>query len=145
MTTSFKTAIIVAGLLPFTLYANQPTKPSCQYKYKGAMNAKTIVVTADKPTFTIKVPSNRTTGFQWFLGGYTKDLIEPVSSTFVAPKVKMAGAPGYTVWKFEVDDDAFEVPMVMWVKLVHMRPWTTQGATKQIYKVVTQSATMDKD
>ena len=123
--------VLLLSLCCFTVFAKPPI-------HHASMNIKTIVVSPKNPTFTIKLPANPTTGFQWFLSGYTKQLIEPISATYIAPATKMPGAPGYMLWKFEVDEDAFIVPMVLSVKLVYMRSWTAESASVKIFKIVTQ-------
>jgi inhibitor of cysteine peptidase len=67
-----------------------------------------IAISVDQPEFTIKLKSNPTTGYSWFLRDYNAALIESVSHAFQAPTdKKLMGAPGFEVWKFKVKPAAY--------------------------------------
>ena len=97
--------------------------------------SKPVMISANKPEFSLTMKSNPTTGYSWFLVGYNDNIIHPVSHKFVAPKNSMPGAGGYEVWTFRVIDDAFDVPQITRIELVYIRPWLkhiTQPTTVQI-------------
>ena len=87
-----------------------------------------IAVTADQPAFTIKLKSNPTTGYRWYLREYNQALIMPVTHRFLAADKNnnLMGAPGYELWTFKVKPEAFTVPQQMTLRMVYARPW--QGA-----------------
>ena len=105
-------------------------------------NAQVVTVTKQKPTFTITLQSNPTTGYSWFLLKCNDHLIKPVSQEFMADKVALKkgimGAPGLSVWTFRVPSTAFSVPRVTSLKWVYMRPWEglVKGQEKTAYTVV---------
>lgn len=84
---------------------------------------KAIQVTKASPTFILKLRSNPTTGYSWFLADYNQNLIKPIACKYVAPSTKMMGVPGYDVWEFRVNPKAFTVPQVTEVTLQYFRHW----------------------
>jgi inhibitor of cysteine peptidase len=115
-------------------YADSPAKDNVYTESKTA-----IGISSDQPEFTIKLKSNPTTGFSWFLREYNPALIESVSHEFQAPTdKKLMGAPGYELWKFKAKPAAFTVPQQTMIKLVYARPWeSAESSTQQIFKVTT--------
>jgi inhibitor of cysteine peptidase len=98
----------------------------------------TIQVTKKNPQFTIKLKSNPTTGFTWFLREYSTKMITPVKHDFVAPEKKLIGAPGYETWTFRVNEQAFVVPQMLTIRMIYARPWKSNDAgTQVIFRVVT--------
>lgn len=85
---------------------------------------------------TIKIKSNATTGYSWFLTNYNSALLTPVSSKYVAPTSNIAGAPGYVEWQFSVNKAAFAVPQLTQVSLQYLRPWSVvSNAQKATYTI----------
>lgn len=93
-----------------------------------------IVVSADKTEFVIKLKSNRTTGYSWYLRNYDGHLIQPIKHSFEAPKnTKLMGAPGYELWTFRVKPAGFVVPQQTAIRLIYARPWQSiEGMPTQI-------------
>jgi inhibitor of cysteine peptidase len=100
-----------------------------------------IAVSPGQPAFIIKLKSNPTTGFSWFLRDYNAALIEPVKHEFEAnTDKKLMGAPGFEIWTFQVKSAAFKVPQQTVIRLVYARPWeTAETSTQQLFKVTTVS------
>jgi inhibitor of cysteine peptidase len=99
-----------------------------------------IIVTKQHPEFTIKLKSNPTTGYAWFLREFNKALMKPVKHHFEVPKTKLIGAPGYELWTFQMKPAAFIVPQQTEVRFIYARPWkSTDNSTPIIFKVTTQS------
>lgn len=100
-----------------------------------------IVVTPDQPQFTIKLKSNPTTGYSWFLRGYDSHFIQPVKHIFEpAVDKKLMGAPGYDYWTFRVKPEGFYVPLQTQIRLVYLRPWEATDQSKIIvFRVSTTS------
>jgi inhibitor of cysteine peptidase len=83
-----------------------------------------ILVTADHPEFSIKLKSNPTTGYSWFLRECNQRYIEPLKQSYQAPEnKKLMGAPGYEIWTFRVKPEAFTVPHQKPLRFVYARPW----------------------
>lgn len=98
-----------------------------------------ISVTADKPQFIIKLHSNPSTGYSWFLREYDDKIIVPVKHSYEAAKNKLVGAPGVDVWTFRVKASAFTVPQQTVIRFVYARPWEGGDQSKQIAFRVTTS------
>jgi inhibitor of cysteine peptidase len=107
-----------------------------------------IVITADQPRFTIKLKSNPTTGYSWFLREYHPSFLEPIHYQFYPGDTKLVGASGADVWTFHVKPSAFVVPQQTIIRFVYLRPWEGQGQLQQaIFRVstVTSSAHLPKE
>lgn len=91
-----------------------------------------IIVTTAAPTFVIKLDSNPTTGYSWFLHEYDKSLIQPVKHEFVAPDTKLIGAGGYELWTFKVKQDGLTVPQQTTIRFAYARPWDGSDSASQI-------------
>jgi len=100
--------------------------------------SKPFIVRSSDPEFVVRLPSNRTTGFSWFLlSDNKKNVIEAVSAKYQLSKRKMLGAPGVSVWTFNVDKDAFDVPRILHVTMMYARPWDLKNARKKVITVIT--------
>jgi inhibitor of cysteine peptidase len=97
-------------------------------------------ISSDHPTFTIKLKSNPTTGYAWYLRDFNASLIEPVKHVFeMATDKKLIGASGYELWTFKVKPAGFVVPQQMMIRFVYARPSeTADNSTLLIFKVTTQ-------
>ncbi len=91
-----------------------------------------IMVTKDHAQFQIKLKSNATTGYSWFLREYNSDIIIPVQRTIIPPETKMMGAPGFELWTFKVKPTAFTVPQQTMIRLIYSRPWDSNDQSKQV-------------
>lgn len=101
-----------------------------------------IMVNPAHPQFTVKLVSNMTTGYAWFLKNYDKDLVQPLKHSVVsAANKKLIGAPGYELWVFQVKPSGFVVPQQTSVSFVYSRPWDANLDVKDIaFKISTQTA-----
>lgn len=86
-----------------------------------------ISVASDQPQFVIKLKSNPSTGYSWFLRDYNANLITPIKREIDNPTknspIKIVGAPVYEIWTFKVNAAAFIVPQQTTLKLAYARPW----------------------
>lgn len=100
-----------------------------------------IGITSTHPQFIIKLKSNPTTGYSWFMREYDNELVQPIRHTFEAPKdSKLAGAPGYELWTFRMKPAAFVVPQQTVLRFVYVRPWEGSDSVKQVvFRVSTSS------
>ena len=97
-----------------------------------------FIVTSDKPVFVIKLKSNPTTGYTWFLREYSTKMLTPVKHYYEVPQTKLIGAPGYELWTFRVNQEAFIVPQMLTLRLIYARPWkSTDASTEVIFRVMT--------
>lgn len=101
-----------------------------------ASTDKPLLVSAAHPEFELKLPSNPTTGFSWFLGAYDHHLIHAVSHKYIAPKKQLMGAGGYELWSFKVKKAAFVLPQQTVITMHYRRPWTEKQAKTQQFTVI---------
>jgi inhibitor of cysteine peptidase len=100
------------------------------------------MITAAQPEFVIKLKSNPTTGYTWFLRNYNTDLLQPVSHSFQAPDTTMVGAPGFELWTFKVKSTAFVVPQQTSIRFAYSRPWeAAESATPLLFRVTIEQQT----
>lgn len=96
----------------------------------------TIALKKGQTTFDIKLKSNPTTGYRWYLGRFSSGL-QPLTAKYTAYQGKLIGAPGSVVWQFELKPGSINVPRVMMLQLVYMRAWDYASAMKKTFWVVT--------
>ena len=63
---------------------------------------KALQVNPSSTLVTLKLKSNPTTGYSWFLVKYNESIMSPISHKYYAPTSQLVGAPGYEVWQFRV-------------------------------------------
>ena len=99
-----------------------------------------ILVTVDQPQFTIKLPSNPTTGYSWYLREYDSNVVAPVKHHYQGGERRMMGAPGYEYWYFRVKHAGFIVPQQTLIRFLYARPWQgADNATQVTFRVTTQA------
>ena len=99
---------------------------------KITQRTKAIQVVRSSPVITLKLKSNPSTGFSWFLVGYDHGLLVPISRVFVPPTKEMPGAPGYEIWRFGVSPHAFVVPQMTYITLRYLRPWVVPANARKL-------------
>lgn len=95
-------------------------------------NQRNISVVSKQPQFTIKLKSNPTTGYSWFLRDYDANLIQPIKHIFQKAETTLIGAPGYELWTFQVKNKGFIVPHQTTIRFNYARPWQMEQDAKQI-------------
>ena len=133
----FATTVPLLLLLFFSTSLHAATPKEEDVYTESKLN---ILVMPNHPQFTIKLKSNLTTGYSWFLREYDAKLIAPLKHQFQAPDTKLIGAPGYEVWRFRVNPAAFVVPQQTRIRFVYMRPWQPGDNPSQIvFRVITKN------
>lgn len=134
----FVAALIVFSTSTFALKTSKTANAKDAIVYTE--NKQNIFIDASHPDFTIKLKSNPTTGFSWFLREYNPNLITPMQHSFIKPDEKLIGAPGYELWSFHVKSPAFTVPHQTLIRLVYTQPWQSNDttATQLLFRVSTQ-------
>ena len=113
-------------------FAEAPVKKNDFYT-ETSLN---IVVTKNSPEFTLKLKSNPTTGFAWYLREYSRNLIQPVKHSYQKSSGKLIGAPGYELWTFRVTPAGFLVPQNTALRMVYIRPWQGMDNSSQlVYRI----------
>lgn len=97
-----------------------------------------ISIDAAHPQFVLKLKSNPTTGYSWFLREYDSNLIMPVKHAFTKPDNDMPGAGGFETWTFKIKPVGFTVPQQTILRLIYARPWQgAEGSTQLVFRVST--------
>ncbi len=104
-----------------------------------------VQVTSAQPQFTLKMRSNPTTGYSWYLRDYDATMIAPVKHVFEAPtNKKLMGAPGFELWTFRVKPSGFTVPQQTLIRFIYSRPWQMNDGSAQVVFQVTTVAVESK-
>lgn len=98
-----------------------------------------ILVESNASSFIVKLKSNPTTGYSWFLREYDSGLIQPVKHTYKSGEEnKLIGAGGYEYWTFNVKKAGFIVPQQTPIRFVYSRPWQgLDNSSQVIFRVST--------
>lgn len=106
---------------------------------------KSLLATPSSANIIIKVKSNPTTGYSWFLVNYNENLLSPISHKYYAPTSQLVGASGYELWKFRVNTAAFIMPQITTITLQYARPWEAQANDQQLkFTVVINTSNIAK-
>lgn len=98
-----------------------------------------ISVSVNDPVFVLKLKSNATTGYTWFLREYDAAIISPVKHEYVQPNKGLIGAPGFEYWTFKVKPAGFTVPQQTTIRMVYTRPWqSNDSGTQLVFRITTQ-------
>lgn len=116
------------------LKITRPTTPTKTEDKKNYTEEQTnITISAKEPLFTLKLKSNPTTGYSWFLREYNANLVIPVKRQFEkATDVKLMGAPVFELWTFKIKPQAFAVPQQTTLRFVYTRPWQGNDTGTQL-------------
>jgi len=99
-----------------------------------------ILLNSNQSTFTVKLKSNPTTGFSWFLREYDPAILTPVRRVYDAPDAKLMGAGGYERWIFKVKPAGFVVPQQTTIRFVYTRAWQgVESSTQVVFRVSTMT------
>jgi inhibitor of cysteine peptidase len=104
---------------------------------KVTSSSKPILVTDPDGNFIIRVMSNPSTGYSWFLV-HNPDLecVKPTFHQYIAPNSRLIGAPGYEEWHFRIEPEWRSSPQVLHVMLQYLRPWVGPEGKPAIFTVV---------
>jgi inhibitor of cysteine peptidase len=102
-------------------------------------NQLDIVVSPKHAEFTLKIKSNPSTGYTWFLHAYDNYLIVPLKHRFEPANSKVLGASSYEFWTFKVKPIAFSVPQYTNFRMIYARPWkSSDDSTELVFTIFTQ-------
>lgn len=120
---------------------NKTSTPATTTSSVYTEDKQNIVVSKNHPEFVIKLKSNPTTGYSWFLHEYDINLIMPVKHNFQAAEQKLIGAPGFEFWTFRIKPAGFVVPQQSIIRMIYSRPWQDNGdSTEHVFRVSTVSS-----
>lgn len=85
-------------------------------------------------TFTISLSANPTTGYQWVLKQYDKNLFKLLSSHYEAPNSKLIGAGGKMNFIFSVNSQKHH-PKSSSISLNYQRPWEPNNGSSKVIQI----------
>ena len=88
----------------------------------------TLNVNLNDPRFEVTLPANPTTGFQWSVVSYDKDLLTLSKSNYERPKTNLIGAGGQMHFMFTLQKGK-NYPKSTEIVFKYFRPWETKSAT----------------
>lgn len=100
-----------------------------------AEDGHSITINSNQPQFTVTLPANPTTGFQWTVLSYDNRLFSFTKSKYIAPQASRIGAGGTMVFTFtKVKADHY--PESSEIQFKYARAWEPDNAvvTKVIIK-----------
>lgn len=103
---------------------------------------RAITVSVDNPEFSIRLKSNPTTGYRWYLKTWPNTWLKVVGLDYSANNTALVGSGGEEVWHFKVLPQAFQARMLMSIEFVSIQPWNMQkveSSTSQTFYVVTDA------
>lgn len=107
---------------------------------------KPIQVTPSSTAVILKLKSNPTTGYSWFLVKYNENLLSPISHKYYASASPLAGASGYEIWKFRANTASFIMPQITTITLQYSRPWEVNYNDQQSkFMIVINTASIGKN
>ena len=134
--------IFLLILSPFALAIEKPTTSTTNNSTSNKLYTEdnlNIMVSPDQPMFMIKLKSNPTTGYSWFLREYDASMIIPLKHNFQAPTQNLIGASGFETWTFKVKSAGFTVPQQTTIRMIYARPWQSMDSSTQlVFRVTTQ-------
>ena len=94
---------------------------------QAADNNMTLSIPKQQKQFQIALPANPTTGFQWTIKDFDKQLLRLKKSEYNAPVAKRMGAGGKMVFTFERIKDTF--PKQTEIVFQYARSWESKDST----------------
>lgn len=82
--------------------------------------------------FSLKLPSNPTTGYSWAIESIDYNFVEVKGSDFIPPRSGLMGAGGQEVWMFKAVKKGNTL-----IKMKYARPWEKKNppGSIKVYKI----------
>ncbi len=104
----------------------------------GCASKDKLTISTKQETFTISLPSNPTTGFQWSVISYDKSIFDLINHQYIASKIGVIGAGGTMLFTFKFKKQ-LSYPRVSKIKFKHARSWEPESATYKEIEVFIKS------
>ena len=96
----------------------------------GHADPLTVNVDKKQSSFVINLAANPTTGFQWTVVSYDKDLLTLSDSTYQKPNTQLIGAGGHMLFTFTINKGK-AYPKSTDLVFKYARPWEKNSGTIQ--------------
>lgn len=98
--------------------------------YLYAEDVVTISVAPGETSFTVSLPSNPTTGYDWTVTRYDAQLLKLVTTKYTPEKTNMVGSGGTMVFNFE-RVSGVAIPQTTAMEFRYARSWEKDSGTLQ--------------
>lgn len=98
---------------------------------QASSNSISIHVDKNTNSFIVNLDANPTTGYQWAIVDYDKDLLTLASSVYQQSKPKLIGSGGHMVFTFDINQQ-LERPKSTTINLKYVRPWERNASGKSM-------------
>lgn len=88
--------------------------------------SKKISVSVNSPDFSIQLPANPTTGYDWQVKGIDAAVVQFKGKRYLAPNRNLVGAAGMTLLQFRLKS-VDNYPKSTQIQLIYTRPWVKNG------------------
>lgn len=99
-----------------------------------ANDTVSLDVNIKDPSFSLSLPANPTTGFQWTVEQYDKNLLTLSASVYEKPTTNLVGAGGVMHFTFAVQKGK-TLPEHTQIQLKYARSWEPKSATMKTVQV----------
>ena len=87
---------------------------------------KSMDVPLNQSKFDVSLEANATTGYQWQVIDFDKNLLSLSGNEYLTPKTKLIGAGGLMVFHFELMKEK-QYPKETKIRFKYARPWESSG------------------
>ena len=109
--------------------------------------AKAITVKAEDPRFRIRLASNPTTGYRWYLKPWSTPWLKVINQTYTPGDSGSLGSSGSQTWEFELSAQAFNASFLLPIEFISLRSWDLKdlsAAKSTVFYVSTEAKDEDQ-
>jgi inhibitor of cysteine peptidase len=106
----------------------------CSSMFVSACSKPKVSINVRQLKFTISLPANPTTGFQWKVVDYDKTLFKLVNGQYITSKIGVIGVGGKMIYTFHILKKK-SYPSSSVIKFKYSRSWEPKSATFKDIKV----------
>lgn len=110
--------------------------------FAQANDSISINVNKNQSSFVVNLPANPTTGYQWSVLKFDKDLLTLSDSVYQKPETQLIGAGGHMLYTFTLNKSK-AYPDTTKLVFKYARPWE-KNSTGSMQKVVVHFVATDK-
>lgn len=100
----------------------------CLASLLACADEEALNIDTSSPQFTVTLASNPTTGYQWSVVDFNKNLFTLESAVYQRPQTKLIGAGGNMVFTFNLNKGK-NYPSTSQMIFNYARPWESSGGT----------------
>ena len=97
-----------------------------------------LTINTKQDNFTVTLPANPTTGFQWSVVEYDKNIFELINKQYITSNVGLIGAGGNTLFTFKLKKQS-SYPGFSIIKFKYSRSWEPESGIYKNIKIIIKS------